>query len=80
MNPEFKDIQNKIVDFSRFGMVLLAVSVFLFIGVLIPNEGKSMLQTYVMMTSTVGFLGLSFYFFRKAVQYKKTLSELDENM
>ncbi|YCA13355.1 YrhC family protein [Bacillus sp. AK128] len=59
-------------------MVLLAVSVFLFIGVLIPTEGKESLQTSVMMVSTVLFLGASFFSFKRAVSYKKQLSELEE--
>ncbi|MFZ3588252.1 YrhC family protein [Bacillus sp. DJP31] len=80
MNPKFKDIQDKVADYSRFGMVLLAVSVFLFIGILIPDEGKSIIQTYVMMASTVVFLAIAFYFFKKTIQYKKALSELDEEM
>jgi hypothetical protein len=78
MNMEMKDLQDKITDFSRFGMVLLAVSVFLFIGTLIPSEDKAVLQTNLMMISTIFFLGIAFFFFRKVASYKKQLIELDE--
>jgi predicted permease len=78
MNPNVKEIQDKVADYTRFGMVLLAVSVFMFIGVLIPNEGKGMLQLYIIMTTTLSFLGASLYFFQKVNKYKKTLSEVDE--
>ncbi|WP_246940621.1 YrhC family protein [Bacillus pinisoli] len=74
-----KEIKDKITDFNRFGMVLLAVSVFLFIGVLIPSEeGREMTQMTVMMASTIVLLIASFLFFKKAVTYKKKISELEE--
>jgi undecaprenyl pyrophosphate phosphatase UppP len=78
MNPNIKEIQDKVADYSRFGMVLLAVSVFMFIGVLIPNEGKEMLQLYSMMAATTVFLGAALYFFQKVNGYKKKLNEVDE--
>lgn len=78
MTPKLKELKDKAIDYSRFGMVLLAVSVFLFTGILIPNEGKSIIQTNVMMLSTILLLVLSFYFFKKTIQYKKALNELDE--
>ncbi|MBM7660736.1 putative permease [Bacillus mesophilus] len=77
MNSNVKAIQDKVTDFNRFGMVLLAVSVFMFIGVLIPSEGKEMQQTSVMMIATILFLAASFFSFKKATSYKKQLNELD---
>lgn len=77
VNSNVKAIQDKVTDFNRFGMVLLAVSVFMFIGVLIPSEGKEMQQTSVMMIATILFLAASFFSFKKATSYKKQLNELD---
>ncbi|MBM6619671.1 YrhC family protein [Bacillus sp. RD4P76] len=74
-----KSLQDKITDFTRFGMVLLAVSVFLFIGTLIPNEGKSMIQTYLMLGTNFILLGAAFYFFQKSVKLKNKLVEMQED-
>lgn len=78
MNKDLKSLQDKITDFTRFGMVLLAVSVFLFIGMLIPNEGKSIVQTYAMIGSELLLLGAAFYFFQKSVKLKNKLIEMQE--
>ncbi len=73
-----KQLQNKITDYSRFAFILLAVSVFLYIGVLLPNGDKTMIQMYTIMGTTVLFLGLSFTFFRIVNKYKKELNELEQ--
>ncbi|KAA0549317.1 hypothetical protein FZW96_05245 [Bacillus sp. BGMRC 2118] len=79
MDTDKKSLQDKMTDFTRFGMVLLAVSVFLFIGILIPNEGKSMIQTYVMIGTNFLILVAAFYFFQQSVKLKNKLLEMQED-
>ncbi|QOR65618.1 YrhC family protein [Cytobacillus suaedae] len=73
-----KVIQGKVTDYTQFGFILLAVSVFLYIGMLIPSEGIHSLQTNLLMGATVLFLILSFYFFRKVIKYKQILSSEEQ--
>jgi hypothetical protein len=80
MEMQIKDLQGKMTDYTRFGMVLLAVSVFMFIGILIPNEGKSMVQTYVMMGADTVLLAAAFYFFKKGIKYKNELTKIKEEL
>jgi hypothetical protein len=80
MEVKVKNLHGKMVDFNRFGMVLLAVSVFMFIGILIPNEGKTMAQTYVMMVSDTVLLAASFFFFNQGIKYKREIAKIKEDM
>lgn len=72
-------VQAKVIDFKRFAFVLLMVSVFLYLGVLIPSEGKTALQTYGAMGATIVCIGLSGLFFAKTIKYKKILAEMNES-
>ncbi|MEH7379862.1 YrhC family protein [Bacillus sp. JJ1533] len=67
-------LRSKITDFTNFGYILLALSVFLYIGIIIPEE-RSPFQIYLMMGSTLIFLCLSFTFFFLAIKYKKQSEE-----
>ncbi|WP_335416325.1 YrhC family protein [Bacillus sp. JJ1566] len=69
-NNQLKNMRNKITDFTNYGYILLALSVFLYIGIIIPEE-RSPFQIYIMMGSTLIFLCLSFTFFLLAIKYKK---------
>ncbi|WP_139365086.1 YrhC family protein [Litchfieldia alkalitelluris] len=73
-----KDLQAKIADFKRFAFILIAVSVFLYIGVLIPNEGKTSLQMYTLMGTTVMFLSTAFILFKTVISYKRELNQLED--
>ncbi|WP_201713568.1 YrhC family protein [Rossellomorea arthrocnemi] len=73
-----KTIQQKIVDFKRFGFTLLALSVFMYLGVIIPTETVTPGKIITLMTGTVILLGMSLFFFTKAIKYKKDLQSADE--
>jgi hypothetical protein len=73
-----KNIQHKINDFKRFGFTLLALSVFMYLGVVIPSETVTPVKTMTLMSGTVVLLGLSLIFFTKAIKYKKDLQSADE--
>lgn len=70
-----KELQQKIADYIRFGQVLLAVGTFLMIGLLLPNEGRETVQFLAMMGVIVSFLGISFFFFKRAKELRDRLEE-----
>ncbi|MEH7563674.1 YrhC family protein, partial [Priestia megaterium] len=55
-------IKAKIEDYSRFIYVLLAVSTFLYIGVMIGQGEKSDMQLGIMEAIVILFAALAFYF------------------
>ncbi|RFB17610.1 hypothetical protein DZB84_07090 [Bacillus sp. HNG] len=73
-DKQFKNLRNKIKDFTNYGYILLVLSVFLYIGVIIPEE-RSPFQIYIMMGSTFILLCLSFTFFLLVTKYKKQFEE-----
>ncbi|WP_179884938.1 YrhC family protein [Bacillus sp. AFS015802] len=73
-----KTVQHKVVDFKRFGFTLLALSVFMYLGVIIPTETVTPGKTVTLMTGTVILLGMSLLFFTRAIKYKKDLQSADE--
>jgi hypothetical protein len=73
-----KNLQHKINDFKRFGFTLLALSVFMYLGVVVPSETVTPVKTLTLMSGTVVLLGLSLIFFTKAIKYKKDLQSADE--
>jgi YrhC-like protein len=77
-NTSKKIIQHKVVDFKRFGFTLLTLSVFMYLGVIIPTVTVTPGKMIPLMTGTVVLLGLSLYFFTKAIKYKKDLQSADE--
>ena len=73
-----KTLKEKMTDYTRYSMILLAVSVFLYIGVAFQHAGKEPYQIFSMMGVTVVFLTLSFTFIFKARKIKKQLQEQDD--
>ncbi|MCA1056232.1 YrhC family protein [Rossellomorea aquimaris] len=73
-----KGIQNKINDYKRFGFTLLALSVFMYLGVVIPSETVTPVKVMTLMSGTVVLLSVSLLFFTKAIKYKKDLQSADE--
>ncbi len=73
-NKQVKNLRTKVTDYTNFGYILLVLSVFLYIGVIIP-EGRSPFQLYTMMGSTLILLSLSFTFFILVIKYKKQLED-----
>lgn len=77
-NTKKRTIQQKMNDFKRFGFTLLALSVFMYLGVIIPTETVTPSKMITLMSGTVVLLGLSLIFFTKAIKYKKDLQSIDE--
>ncbi|MEH7384021.1 YrhC family protein [Bacillus sp. JJ1521] len=73
-NKQLKKLSSKIKDFTNFGYILLVLSVFMYIGIIIPEE-RSPFQIYTMMGAILVLLSLSFTFFFLAIKYKKQFEE-----
>ncbi|MFC0270088.1 YrhC family protein [Metabacillus herbersteinensis] len=72
-----KKLRPLMIDFKRYAHALLAVSVFLYIGVLIPEQGQdSSIKDLVLMVTTLVFLIGSFTCFKISLKYKKQLDKL----
>jgi hypothetical protein len=68
-----------IIDFKQYAFILLAVSVFLYIGVVLPDQGKEDIYDIVLMITTVIFLIGSFLCFKQSLNYKKQLEKQSEH-
>ncbi|KKI88533.1 hypothetical protein WQ54_30515 [Bacillus sp. SA1-12] len=73
-----KDIQSLMVDFKQYAFILLAVSVFLYIGVVLPDHGKPEIYDIALMITTVLFLLGAFVCFKASLKYKKQLDKLED--
>ncbi|TYS00837.1 hypothetical protein FZC84_04920 [Rossellomorea vietnamensis] len=73
-----KNITNKIIDYKRFAFILVSLSVFLYLGAVLPVEEKTLLKTYMLMGGTVVMLGFSGLFFYQAARWKKKLAEMED--
>lgn len=67
--------EQKRSDYRRFGFTLLYLSVFLYLGVLIPGISDTAVKLYSLMGMTMVLLIASFTFFKKAIAYQKRIME-----
>ncbi|MCF6408591.1 YrhC family protein [Pseudalkalibacillus salsuginis] len=70
-----KDTKDKIADFKRFSFVLLSLSVFLYIGSMIPFEGKETIDRLALLITSYVSIGIALLFYRKISKWKKQLNE-----
>ena len=74
-----KILRPLMIDFKRYAYALLAVSVFLYIGVLIPEQGQdSSLKDFALMITTIVFLAGAFTCFKISLKFKKQIDKLQE--
>ncbi|TWE02479.1 YrhC-like protein [Neobacillus bataviensis] len=78
MKQQTKVLYEKMVDFKRFGTVLLAVGIFFYLGVIIPVEAKTELAQNLMVLSSTSFIALSILFFIQYKQCQLKLLEMDD--
>ncbi|WP_216829071.1 YrhC family protein [Alkalihalobacterium elongatum] len=73
-NKKIREIKGKVEDYKRFGFILLSLSVFMFLGLIIPND-VPMTGNYAeyMMGGIVLSLVMAFIFHRKAMHYRNQL-------
>lgn len=75
MNKENSQLQHKIEDYTRFAHLLLLLSVFFYLGVLFPGQGRTDIQLTILMIATILFLSGCFFFYVKVKGLVKLLEE-----
>lgn len=78
MEKQTKSIYEKMVDFKHFAVVLLAVGVFFYLGVIIPTDSKTEMDTNIMMISSTAFLAASIFLFIQSKQCQLKLMEMED--
>jgi hypothetical protein len=78
MKNEAKNIYEKMIDFHRFASVLLAVGVFFYFGMIIPQESATTLTKLVSAGGSIISLAVSILFYYESKKLKKVLEESEE--
>ncbi|MED1122712.1 YrhC family protein [Bacillus atrophaeus] len=65
-------------DYKHFAFTLLAVSTFLYIGAVLPDQGLSLAQKSIMMITDCLFLTGAFFCVNRSLIYKKRIEQADE--
>lgn len=78
MKNEAKHLFEKMVDFKRFAISLLAVGSFFYIGLIIPDTTNTVSDLYIMAGSSSAFLFGSILFFILSKRCRNKLNETDE--
>ncbi|USP94214.1 YrhC family protein [Bacillus vallismortis] len=65
-------------DYKHFAFTLLAVSTFLYIGAVLPDQGLTLGQKSMMLLADCVFLVGAFFCVDRSLIYKKRLEEADE--
>ena len=78
MKQQSKNLYGKLVDFKRFGIVLLAVGAFFFLGVIIPMDNKTPMELNIMILSSMVFLTASLFFFIQSKECQAKLLEMED--
>jgi predicted MFS family arabinose efflux permease len=79
VDKQVKSLYEKMVDFKQFAVVLLAVGVFFFLGVIIPSDTKSEMDINIMMISSMSFLALSIFLFIQSKQCQLKLMDMEDS-
>jgi predicted MFS family arabinose efflux permease len=79
VDKQVKSLYEKMVDFKQFAVVLLAVGVFFFLGVIIPSDTKSEMDINIMMISSMSFLALSIFLFIQSKQCQLKLMDKEDS-
>lgn len=74
-NDLVKTLEEKVTDYKRFAFILLALSVFMFIGLIIPNEGVGSIQQIILIILSSNSIGFAVIFHRKAMKVRELLNE-----
>lgn len=78
MNSQTKVLYEKMVDFKRFAIVLLATGSFLYIGMLLPSDRQTEMNTTILMVFSLILLIASTVFFFRSKQCRSMLLETEE--
>jgi predicted MFS family arabinose efflux permease len=78
VDKQTKNIYEKMVDFRQFAVVLLAVGVFFFLGIIIPSDTKSEMDVNIMMIASMSFLAVSILLFIQSKQCQIKLMDMED--
>nr|WP_239541465.1 YrhC family protein [Pullulanibacillus pueri] len=56
-------LKTKIIDYKRFSFIFLYLAAFLYMGSLIPFEGKTLIKSEILMGASVLLIVISIGFF-----------------
>jgi len=73
-----KKLYGKMNDFKRFGFTLLALTAFLYLGVVMPIAGKTLMKTYTLIGGTFILMILSAICFLFSNKCRNQLLESEE--
>jgi hypothetical protein len=68
-----KVLKDKVTDYKRFAFILLALSVFLFIGLIVPTEGISQNHHTILISLSVFSIMFAFIFHKRAMKFQEQL-------
>ncbi|UOE95588.1 YrhC family protein [Alkalihalobacillus sp. LMS39] len=71
---QIKTLKDKVEDYRRFAYILLSLGIFLFIGILIPNDSGTAIEPSHFIIAVFIMLGASIFFHRKATYYQKLVN------
>ncbi len=82
-NGKVKQVKKKwdglVTDYKQYAFILLAVSTFLYIGTILPNQHLEALPKMLMLAVDCVFLLAAFLCVKRAIFFQKKLQELDED-
>lgn len=78
LKSQAKLLYEKMIDFKRFAITVLAAGVFFYLGAIIPSESKNTMDLNIMSISSMALLMLSIVLFIRSKHYRQKLMELDE--
>jgi len=73
-----KKLYGKMNDFKRYGFTLLALTAFLYLGVVMPIAGKTLMKTYTLIGGTFILIILSAICFLYSNKCRNRLLESEE--
>ena len=73
-----KQYYEKMVDYKQFARVMIAISAFLYLGVIIPSGDKNQTDLIMMMTVSTIFLIGSILFLIRSKSYYQRLLNMEE--
>ncbi|MFC7393262.1 YrhC family protein [Scopulibacillus cellulosilyticus] len=72
---ELKNLKHKAIDYQRFSFIFMFLSVFLYIGTLIPFQGKTAAKSEILTFGCLGIMIIALLFFWRMKAAKKKLEQ-----
>ncbi|MDN4526301.1 YrhC family protein [Fictibacillus fluitans] len=72
-----QDLKQKIQDYQHYGIVLLGLSSFMYLGTVIPFAGKDVTDEIVCGTTSLTGLGFTTLMYYQAKRLKKQLQDIE---